>query len=147
MMAVQALYQMALTGASANDIEAEFIRHRIGGGDVEGARYAPADEELFVRLVRGVTNSVEQLDALIIPVLPDKWPLERLEHIILAILRCGVYELRMHHDVPPKVTITEYVDVAHGFYGGKEPAMVNAVLDRLAKKIRPQEMGVAAERA
>lgn len=147
LMAVQALYQMALTGASVAGIVDEFVHHRLAGGDIEGARYAPADRDLFVRLVRGVAGAAEELDALIARVLPEKWPLQRLELILLSILHCGVYELRSHLDVPPKVTITEYVDVAHGFYGGKEPAMVNAVLDRLARDLRPREMGAAAESA
>ena len=97
--------------------------------------------------VRGAAGAAEELDALIARVLPQDWPLQRLEVIFLSILRCGVHELRCHLDVPPKVTINEYVDVAHGFYGGKEPAMVNAVLDRLARQLRPREMGAAAESA
>ncbi len=147
MMAVQALYQMALTDASAAGIEDEFVRHRLDGGDIEGAPYAPANRDLFVRLLRGTAGAAEELDALIAPVLPEDWSLQRLEIIFLSILRCGVQELRCHLDVPPRVTINEYVDVAHGFYGGKEPAMVNAILDRLARQIRPDEMGAAAESA
>ena len=43
-------------------------------------------------------------------------------------------------DVPARVVITEYVDVAHGFYGEDEPGLVNAVLDPLARDVRPGEL-------
>ncbi|MEE8276916.1 MAG: transcription antitermination factor NusB [Alphaproteobacteria bacterium] len=147
LMAVQALYQIALTGAPASHVEAEFLRHRVAGGELEGAHYTPADRALFVDLVRGVAGACAELDALIAAVLPEDWALKRLEMVLLAILRCGVYELRQRAEVPPKVTITEYVDVAHGFYGGKEPAMTNAILDRLARELRAQEMGGAPDPA
>jgi N utilization substance protein B len=32
------------------------------------------------------------------------------------------------------------VDVAHAFYSGAEPGLVNGVLDKLARKFRDQEM-------
>ncbi len=54
-----------------------------------------------------------------------------------AILRAGAYELLGRTDVPPRVVISEYLDVAHAFFAGKEPGMVNGVLDRLARVLRP----------
>ena len=57
------------------------------------------------------------------------WPLKRIEAVLRAILRAGGYELMFRKDVPARVVITEYVDVAHGFYDEDEPGLVNAVLD------------------
>jgi len=147
LMAVQALYQMELMGATVASIVEEFVDYRLTGGDMEGASCAPANKELFTGLVHGVASATEELNMLISEVLPDQWSLKRVELILLLILQCGVYELRSCMDVPPKVTITEYVDVAHSFYGGKEPGMVNAVLDHLARELRSQEMAVGTEQA
>lgn len=147
LMAVQALYQMELMGAAVDSIVEEFVGYRLTGGDMEGGSCAPANKELFVGLVHGVAGATEELNMLIAEFLPDQWSLKRLELILLSILKCGAYELRSCMNVPPKVTITEYVDVAHSFYGGKEPGMVNAVLDRLARELRSQEMATVTEQA
>jgi N utilization substance protein B len=52
-----------------------------------------------------------------------------------SILRAGAAELLTQAEIPPKVTIAEYVDVGHAFYDGPEPRMINAVLDRMAKAL------------
>jgi len=56
------------------------------------------------------------------------------------LLRAGGGELLSNTDVPPKVVINEYLDVARGFFTGPEPGLANAVLDRLARQIRPEEL-------
>src|SRR3546814_14773226 len=77
--------------------------------------------------------------------LSDDWKVERLEAVLRAILRAAAYELSERHDVPPRVVITEYVDLADAFFAGKEPAMVNGVLDCLARAMRPEELGSRSE--
>ena len=64
----------------------------------------------------------------------------KAEAVLRAILRAGAYELMFRKDVPARVVITEYVDVTHGFYGEDEPGLVNAVLDSLAREVRPGEL-------
>ena len=58
-----------------------------------------------------------------------------------AILRAAFYELRSRPDVPARVVVTEYVDVAAAFFGPEESGMINAVLDALARQTRPAEFG------
>jgi N utilization substance protein B len=60
--------------------------------------------------------------------------------VLRAILRVGAYELLAREDVPVPVVISEYLDIGHAFYEGKEPGMVNGVLDRLARTLRPHEI-------
>jgi N utilization substance protein B len=67
--------------------------------------------------------------------LSSDWPAERLELTVKAILRAGISELLARADIPPRATISEFVDVAHAFYPGAEPRMVNAVLDRVARAL------------
>jgi N utilization substance protein B len=142
--AVQALYQMELsqtaaTGASIDAVVREFIKHRLGQ-EIDGDQYGEVDQKLFADIVKGASLRRADLDGMISSALTDEWPLDRLEAILRAILRAGAYELLERTDVPPRVTISEYLDVTHAFFGGKEPSLVNAVLDRLARVLRPDDL-------
>jgi len=137
--AVQALYQMELTGAAPGAVVPEFLRHRLGA-ELEGQTLAPADETLFAEIVRGVAGARDELDRMIVSALSEDWTLGRLEVVLRAILRAGTFELAHRPDLPPKVTISEYVAVADAFYAGKEPGLVNGVLDRLARDLRAGEL-------
>ena len=137
--AVQALYQMAVTAAGAEQVVREFLRHRLGPqNEPEGGAVDPA---LFAELVRGVEAAGDELDDMIAAVLAEDHDVERLETVLKVVLRAGAYELSHRLDVPARVTIKEYVDVAEAFYDKKETKLVNAVLDRLARALRPEELG------
>jgi N utilization substance protein B len=144
--AVQALYQIELSeipAESRDPIERvirEFARYRLGQ-DIDGEQLGEADEALFADLVRGATQRRAEIDAAIARALTPEWPLERLETILRAILRAGAYELLARPDVPARVVISEYLEVAHAFFAGKEPSLVNGVLDRLGRVLREAELG------
>ena len=91
----------------------------------------------------GVASGVAELDDMLSAVISDDWSVERLESILRAIMRCGAFELAHRQDVPPKVVISEYLAVTDAFFGDKETAMTNGVLDKLAHELRPDEMGVS----
>ena len=135
-LAVQAVYQNDLTGAAVETVLKEFLQHRIGDDSIVPGRLSPRDHQLFTDLVRGVGGATAELDAAITAALAPERKSERLEVLLRAILRCGALELRDRPEVPVAVIINEYVDIAHAFYGGKEPGLVNAVLDRLARTLR-----------
>jgi N utilization substance protein B len=135
--AVQALYQMELSGSSPANVVGEFIKHRLGP-DGEGDSFGTADEGLFAALVEGTCARRDELDRAIAAALTPDWPLERLEIILRSILRAGAYELLARPEVPVKVAISEYLDIAHAFFAGKEPGLVNGVLDRLARTYRSE---------
>lgn len=137
--AVQALYQTTLTGCSVAATLEEFHLHRFGEGDEEGLQIRP-DTRLFSELVSGASERRAELDAQIEAALAPDWKFERLESLMQAILIAGAYELANRPRVPARVVITEYVEVAHNFYSGAEPGMVNGVLDRLAHSLRPGEL-------
>jgi N utilization substance protein B len=138
--AVQALYQMELGGSNADQVIAEFDRHRLGK-EIDGVVMGEADRKLFADLVRGVAVGVSDLDSMIAACLNEDWKVERLEAVLRAILRAAAYELSERHDVPPRVVITEYVDLTDAFFSGKEPGLVNGVLDCVARAIRPEDLG------
>ena len=137
--AVQALYQMDLAGTGVNEIMAEFESHWLGG-EVEGAKYLPAEAAYFRDIVAGVVREQMSLDPKIDAVLARGWPLKRIEAVLRAVLRAGAYELACRNDVPARVVMSEYVDVAGAFVDKEETGMVNAVLDQLARQFRAAEI-------
>jgi N utilization substance protein B len=141
--AVQALYQMDLAATPLHDILAEFESHWIGR-EVEGEQYLPAEAAHFRAVVGGVVAEQRKLDPLIDAALARGWPLKRIDTILRAVLRAGAYELDQKHDVPARVVVSEYVDVAHAFVDREETGMVNAVLDQLARQLRAREFGATA---
>jgi N utilization substance protein B len=135
--AVQALYQIDLTGVSPATAIIEHARHNLGGNAPDES-FGEADERMFAELVEGTAARREDIDRGLISVLTTDWPLERLEIILRSILRVAVYELLAKPGVPARVIISEYLDIAHAFFTGKEPGLVNGVLDRLARSIRSE---------
>jgi N utilization substance protein B len=137
--AVQALYQMEMTGVSADAVIVQFFdpELRRQWSDNNPTEF---DRGLFSQIVKGVTKQREEFDRIVAAALSADWTLDRLEIILRGILEAGTYELTERTDVPPRVTITEYVDVAHAFYSGAEPGMVNGVLDKISRKFRDTEM-------
>ena len=136
--ASQALYQMEVAEKGLNDILAEFEAHWIGQ-EIEGDAYNPADAAFFRDIVAGVLRDQTPIDRGVDAALAEGWPLRRVEALMRAILRAAFYELRSRPDVPARVVVTEYVDVAAAFFGPDECGMINAVLDALARKTRPAE--------
>jgi N utilization substance protein B len=136
--AVQALYQMDIGGAGVLEIVAEYEAHRLGS-EIDGEQYRPADPAWFRAVVSGVVDNQRALDPVIRSGLTEDWPLSRLDATLRAILRAGAWELSAKKDVPVAVVVNEYVDVARAFFDGEEPKIVNAVLDRLARKYRSDQ--------
>ncbi len=112
--AVQALYQMDISGKTVIDALAEFEAFWIGR-EVEGIEFKPSDIEFFRNVISGVVENQRPIDMKIDKALSEGWPLRRVEAVLRAILRAGAYELMFRKDVPARVVITEYVDVTHGF--------------------------------
>lgn len=138
--AVQALYQMDLTQKGVVEVLGEFEAHWIGR-EIEGDQYKPAERGLFRDIIRGVMEHQIALDRAADRILSDGWPLKRVEALLRAVLRAGFFELAHAPDVPVKVVVSEYVDVASAFLDKEEVGMTNAVLDRYARETRGGELG------
>ncbi len=139
--AVQALYQMDVTGSGLLETAAEYEAFRLGK-EVDGELYRDADPQWFRAIVAGVVDEQLKLDPMIHQELTEDWTLSRLDSTLRAILRAGAWELQTRKDVPTAVIVSEYVDIAKAFYTEEEPKLVNAVLDRLAFVIRGESRGV-----
>lgn len=136
--AVQALYQMDIGGTGVLEVVSEYEVHRLGK-ELDGDLYRQADASWFRAIVSGVVEQQRSLDPLIRTSLTDDWPLSRLDSTLRAILRAGAWELTNRKDVPVAVIVTEYVDIGTAFFDGEEPKLINAVLDRIARRIREQD--------
>ncbi|MEO3435529.1 transcription antitermination factor NusB [Inquilinus sp. CAU 1745] len=141
--AVQALYQIALIGADVETVVGEFVQHRFGA-DLDGDVFVTPEPTSFAAIVRGASVRREDVDGLIAGSLDSAWTVDRLELLLRVVMRAGAWELLANPEVAPRIVISEYVDVAHAFFGGKEPAMVNGVLDKIARTLRPDEMTAVA---
>lgn len=128
--AVQALYQIDIATAPASLVVPEFMAHRLE---------ADTDQAFFAELVKGTMADKADIDALIDGALMAGWSVARLEIILKEILRAGAFELWRRADVPMAVVVNEYVDITHAFFDGSQPGMVNGILDRLGRQLRPGE--------
>lgn len=132
--AVQALYQMDVGVQTLEDTLAQFNVHHLGR-EIEGEQYLPADADFFAQIVRGVIKAQLDIDPLVDAALARDWPMVRIDATLRAILRAAGWELLKRQDIPAKVVITEYVDVAKAFYADDAPGMVNGVLDAIVKQV------------
>jgi transcription antitermination protein NusB len=138
--AVQALYQLELNpGTGVDAVVREFVRDRLGR-EIDGELYGEADADLFADIVRGVAANREQLDETVSAALTEEWPLGRLETLLRLILEAGAWELVHRPDIPPRVTMSEYIAIAYAFFSGREPGLANGVLDRLARSLRGADL-------
>ena len=137
LFAVQALFQMEASGTALEDIQEEFETFRLGS-EIDGEQYAEGDVDLFRNLLREAVNLQARIDQMTDRALVAKWPLGRIDPTLRALFRAAGAEL-LAENTPPKVCITEFVDVAKAFFPeGKEAKFVNAVLDHMAREAKPE---------
>jgi N utilization substance protein B len=135
--AVQALFQMESSAQTVQAVCREFETHRFGATYDEG-EFAEGDVDHFREVVDKAVNWHAKIDQMTDRALVAAWPIDRIDPVLRALFRAAGAEL-VDMATPPKVAITEYVDVAKAFFPeGKEPKFVNAVLDHMAREARPE---------
>ena len=131
---VQALYQQDMNPSPTRQLADEFEAHRLE---------AQVDAVHFRALLMAAGERAEDIDGLLNGALTKGWTVVRLEAVLRAVMRAGTAELLAFIEIPARVVIDEYVTLAKGFFEGREPAMVNGVLDALAHQIRDSELPAA----
>ena len=137
--AVQALYQLQEGQDAPADIIDQFLLLRTGESGDGGMR-RDADRPLFKDVVEGTASHKDELEQTVSAALSQDWTWARIDRLVRAILLAATYELVHRKDVPPRVAINEYVEIAHAFYDQAEPNFINSVLDRVARQVRPAEL-------
>lgn len=139
--AVQALYQMDMSGEGDKPVIRQFRDHHFGHRGEPGK--VEADEEFFEALIEGVVAFQKEIDLAIADHLSAKWSLKRMDITLRAIMRAASFEVMQRPDVPALVIIDEYVSISADFFDdGKEPSFVNGVLEKFAKQVRSAEFGL-----
>lgn len=128
--AVQALYQWQLTQQRPNEIETHFL---------SDDTLEQVDLEYFHHLVREIPAHLAALDAQLAPHV-DRGIAE-IDPVERAILRLGAFELEFHPEIPYRVVLNEAIELAKTFGAEHGHKYVNAVLDRVALKVRTHEVG------
>jgi N utilization substance protein B len=134
---VQALFQMEQSSQTSDQVIVEFLEHRFGA-TYEGDEMIDGDIALFKRLIGDAVNYQAPIDQLTDRALVAKWPIARIDPTLRSLFRAAGAELTQN-TTPPKVVITEFVDIARAFFPeGKEANFVNAVLDHMAHEAKPE---------
>jgi N utilization substance protein B len=135
--AVQALYQMEMSGQTTTAIINEFLGHRFAAV-YEDMEFVDGDPELFETLVKDAVNHQAKIDQMTDRALVANWPIGRIDPTLRGLFRAAGAEF-VEGDTPPKVVIKEFVDIAAAFFPeGKESRFVNAVLDHMAREAKPE---------
>lgn len=139
--AVQALYQMEVSGASTADVIADFTAGKLPRETEASYTESEGDLDLFKIVVEKAVDRQATYDRAIARNLSKGWRLERIDAVARAILRAGAAELEQRKDIPTAVVIDEYVEIAKAFFEGPEPSFINAALDACAHDLRPADGG------
>ena len=134
LMAVQAVYQMMYSHASAQSVIEDYLYHRSGSNLGEDVEAMPPDGGLFSAIVQGVQQDSQNLDAVIATYSGRHW--RELDALLQAILRCFAYEVINHSRIDAPILISDYIEVTKAFYDRDEARLVNGITDAMAKDIR-----------
>jgi len=132
---VQSLYQMEIAGTDVNEI-IDSLNNRIIFDSSEDKLINDINKSLFSNLINEIVDGQLTIDNEIKKFLSDDWDFNRLDKILIAILRSAFYEIMFQSNTPYKVIIDEYVEISHSFFSGKEPNFTNAILDKLSEAHR-----------
>lgn len=129
-IALQTLYEEEFRRGAGDD---EFNLDEVLQRNI--ARYAEMvdDIEFITRLVHGVLDRLDELDATLQPIAPE-WPIDQIARMDRLVLRIGLYELNHETDVPPKVVINEAVELAKAFGGENSSKFINGVLGTVLRQ-------------
>ncbi len=125
-MALQILYGLHYIG---NTQPADVVDGLRETPEVSRKNWTPFAQEL----TQGVIEHLESLDAAVSSALQN-WRIERLSRVDLIILRLALYEMRHCEDIPVRVSLNEYIEVAKEFGTDESASFVNGILDRLARE-------------
>lgn len=143
--AVQATYMIDFSNLSVDEVIKDFIEGKVGRYAIsedleknieESIELSEFDAAYFADIVKGVHKNKEAIEKSANEFLENDFSFERFDGTLQALLLCAIYEIVYTQDIDAKVLIQEYVDLAYAFFTKKEPKMVNALLDKIAKSVR-----------
>ena len=146
--AVQALYEIEVAGAEPGGVIKSFINKRwrevtlqdpdTKPDEGDKARLANPDPDYLTKLVKGVVAEKTRILADLDAVLTGDWTAERLDALMRMLLCVASFELIFETEVPKRVLISEYTDLAHAFFEDNEAAFAAGILSALTARLRPE---------
>jgi transcription antitermination protein NusB len=127
-LALQALYQIEITGDASLAAVELFLNHFEGNAEAK---------EFARRLVSGVVSQRAEIDQ-IVQRCTDHWKLMRLAKVDLVILRMATYELVFCPDIPLNVSLDEAIEIGKRFSTDDSSNFINGVLDQVAHSSGPK---------
>jgi N utilization substance protein B len=121
-LALQALYQIAITGDESPKAIESFLGHFQGD---------PQAKEFAHRLISGVLAHQERIDWLISGA-AENWKLTRMARVDLTILRLASYEMLFCPDIPLNVSMDEAIEISKRYGSEDSATFINGVLDQVA---------------
>ena len=68
----------------------------------------------------------------------ENWEIDRVAQIDRILLKMGICEIHFIDDIPPKVTISEMVEISKIYSTDESPIFINGILDAVYKNYQKQ---------
>ena len=130
---IQCIYSVIFLGEKLSGKMMRYFKNKsfLSEEDTLGDKSAQINSKLFSYLVRGIIRNQDTIDKVISQNL--KVDIEKNDQLVISIIRAGAFEILFRENTPSNVIIAEYTKIANEFYPSTKTALVNAVLDKIAK--------------
>ena len=137
-VALQALYECEIGHLTPQ--QALGVLHHAGAPDVDDP--GESEHAFVVSLVRGAMDDRDALDVRIGDAAKN-WRVERMAVLDRLVMRLALQELLTHRESPPRVVMSEAIELARAYSGEEAAKFVNGVLDGAYRKLK--EEGIVVE--
>ena len=130
LLAVQALYEFTINKKDIDHSFDELLLHIVENSDFKN-KINNSNLLLTKEILKGVYSNLKKIDLILKSSLRDISKVELFDKLLLSIFRCAIYEIEIKKDISKKIVISEYLLISNHFFGNKEAALLNGVLDNL----------------
>ena len=130
LLAVQALYEFTINKKGMDDSFDELLLHIVENSDFKN-KINNSKLLLTKEILKGVFFNLKKIDLILKSSLKDKSKVQSFDKLLLSIFRCAIYEIEVKKEISKKIVISEYLLISNHFFGNKEAALLNGVLDNL----------------
>ena len=130
LLAVQALYEFTINKRSMDDSFDELLLHIVENSDFK-KKINNSKLLLTKEILKGVYFNLKKIDLILKSSLKVKSKAQSFDKLLLSIFRCAIYEIGVKKEISKKIVISEYLLISNHFFGNKEAALLNGVLDNL----------------
>ena len=130
LLAVQALYEFTINKRGMDDSFDELLLHIVENSDFKN-KINNSKLLLTKEILKGVYFNLNKIDSILKASLTDKSKVQSFDKLLLSIFRCAIYEIEVKKEISKKIVISEYLLISNHFFGNKEAALLNGVLDNL----------------